>query len=72
VRAGLELWARWAGLELVVLDDGNEPAGSVRATRQPIGRGCRIVLGAVWKRLRARGRPGAFGRGCLEPRRGRG
>jgi Periplasmic binding protein len=45
VRAGLELWARWAGLGLVVLDDGSEPAGSVRATRQLIARGCRIVLG---------------------------
>ena len=45
VRAGLELWARWAGVALVVLDDGSEPSGSVRATRQLIARGCRIVLG---------------------------
>jgi hypothetical protein len=45
VRAGLELWAQWAGLGLVVVDDGSEPAGSVRATRQLIARGCRIVLG---------------------------
>jgi Periplasmic binding protein len=45
VRAALELWARWAGLGLVVVDDGSDPAGSVRATRQLIARGCRIVLG---------------------------
>jgi hypothetical protein len=45
LRAGLELWARRTGLGLVVIDDGSEPAGSVRATRQLIAQGCRIVLG---------------------------
>ncbi len=45
MRAALEHWARWAGFGLVVVDDGSEPAGSVRATRQLIARGCRIVLG---------------------------
>ena len=48
MRAGLELWAQWAGLGLVVVDDGSEPAGSVRATRQLIRLGIDTSERAGW------------------------
>jgi Periplasmic binding protein len=43
--AGLELWARDSGRELVVMDDGSSSQGAVSAHRQPVEAGCDPVLG---------------------------
>jgi ABC-type branched-subunit amino acid transport system substrate-binding protein len=45
LRAGLELWARRARVELKLEDDKSRPADSVRAYRRLVGRGCDLVLG---------------------------
>ena len=45
LRAGLELWARRARVELRLEDDRSRPAGSVRAYRGLVRRGCDLVLG---------------------------
>jgi ABC-type branched-subunit amino acid transport system substrate-binding protein len=43
--AGLELWARDAGRELVVMDDGSSSQGAVSAHGQLVEAGCDPVLG---------------------------
>jgi ABC-type branched-subunit amino acid transport system substrate-binding protein len=45
LRAGLELWARRARVELRLEDDKSRPADSVRAYRTLLGGGCDLVLG---------------------------
>ena len=44
VRAGLELWARWAGVGLVVEDDESRPERATTCYRELLGR-CELVLG---------------------------
>src|SRR5436309_1141487 len=45
VRAGLELWARDAGVRLVFRDDGSDPRQASRVHEELVARGCRFVLG---------------------------
>ena len=45
MRAGLELWARGSGRELVCLDDESRPQLAVRVSEQLVEQGCDPVLG---------------------------
>ena len=45
MRAGLELWARRAGVPVDVVDDGSKPERAARIHGELIARGCRFVLG---------------------------
>jgi len=45
MRAGLELWARRAGVRLDVVDDESKPERAVRIHQELAARGCRFVLG---------------------------
>jgi len=62
VRAGLELWARRAGMRLVVEDDRSRPERAARLHAELVGRGCHFVLGPYGSdsaRAVAAARPGA-------------
>ena len=45
MRAGLELWARRAGVRVEVVDDGSKPERATRIHEELVTRGCRFVLG---------------------------
>jgi len=45
MRAGLELWARRAGVRLDLVDDESKPERAVRIHEELAARGCRFVLG---------------------------
>jgi ABC-type branched-subunit amino acid transport system substrate-binding protein len=45
MRAGLEVWARGSGRELVALDDESSPQVAIRAHEQLVEQGCSPVLG---------------------------
>ena len=45
MRAGLELWARHAGVQIDVVDDESKPERAARIHQELVARGCRFVLG---------------------------
>jgi Periplasmic binding protein len=45
MRAGLELWARHAGVRVEVVDDESKPEQAARIHEELAARGCRFVLG---------------------------
>jgi hypothetical protein len=45
MRAGLELWARAADVQVHVVDDGSKPELAASIHDELIARGCRFVLG---------------------------
>jgi ABC-type branched-subunit amino acid transport system substrate-binding protein len=62
MRAGIELWARHAGIRADVVDDGSKPERAVRIHEELVARGYRFVLGPYGSdctRKVAEARPGS-------------